>query len=315
MTERSIDELLGVLPDEIEPDPDFAAGLRRRLQFELEASPAVRGDAVGSRSQPPTPEVLVLQREGTPNGSPHRWQIAAIAAGLLLAIGGVVLMLNRDDEPRPADEPAVTLPATVPTTEVLDEVEQSAVDAATGYFEAFGRGDGDAVFAMSHPSTLDADREAALVAWWSLAAGSGDASATWPSGACVAVATDDGGVVTVECPLDVADPVAGALDIEQVLWTVDVSADGEIRRRAEPLTASLGTYAPVWAAHADYLAAYRADDYAASCDPATYQTGKVWPVGRLALSEACGELVQAAAPDAAAWIADGRPEPPATTEP
>ncbi|NND75621.1 MAG: hypothetical protein HKN44_11510 [Ilumatobacter sp.] len=242
------------------------------------------------------------------------WALAAAATAAVVAVGALVVAVTRNDDPQPADDPpppATAQPAP-DTTIAVGPREQAAIDAATAYWAAWSAGDADAVIAMSDTTNLAIQKEAALVPWWAVAAWPDGGTDRWPSGPCRIVATGlVGDAIPVECPVAVTDPVAVALDRDELLWTVDVDDTGTILRRAEPMTANLGNHTPVWSAYADYLSMFRPAEYAASCDPAAFATGEIFDQAGLALTGDCGALTSAVSADVAAWIADDRPDAPA----
>ncbi len=246
------------------------------------------------------------------------WMSAAAAAAAIIAVGALVFAATRDGDSEPADEPppATSEQPAPETTVAVGPREQAAIDAAAAYWRAWSDGDADAVLAASDTTELAVQKEAELVPWWAGAAWPDGSTDRWPSGPCRIVGTGlDGDAIPVECQVAVPDPVAVALDRHELLWTVDVNDDGTIRRRAEPMTALLSNYTPVWSAYADYLSMFRPDEYAAACDPAAFGAGEIFDQAGLALTGECAALTSAASADVAAWIAADRPEPPAVDEP
>ena len=242
--------------------------------------------------------------------------LASATAMILLVVGALALFANGADTDAPAAD--TTHPETTQRSTI--EREQDAIDIATTFFAAFGRGDVDAVVGLSDSILPNAAAESELVRWWSTSAWPTQTATGWPDGACRSRAANDTGPVLVDCPLTVADPVAVALGADELLWSAEVSDDGSVRRRAEPLTAANGTYAPVWQAYAQHLSMYQPTQYAAVCDPAASPASEAFSSSGLALTGACAAVTSAASGEVAAWITDGRPEPAAdptttTTQP
>jgi outer membrane protein assembly factor BamB len=129
MTEHSIDHLLGLLPQPVDPDPGFEAGLRQRLTDELRGT---GGDAVGPVTTPnqvaTTMEVLELETttsNAIPAGrrsSPWRWAGAAAVVVAVAAIATAVL--RQDDGP----STTATTPADPTATFVDAEVESIVLE-------------------------------------------------------------------------------------------------------------------------------------------------------------------------------------------
>jgi len=126
MSEHSIEELLGRLPQVNSPDPDFEARLRSRLEAEWKADQQAisGGDPTGPSSNHLSEmEVIELQTlTRTPTDPPKaRRRYLLRAAAVIAVITGAVAVLvaiQRDDEP-PATNPTpqTTTPPTVATTQ------------------------------------------------------------------------------------------------------------------------------------------------------------------------------------------------------
>lgn len=276
--------------------------------------------------------MLAPDREERPTRARFVLAISAAIAAIAL-VAGLIIVATRADDAAPADvaalaeEPAARagpdrsgrpqpaepgVETSNGTTVELTPDEQAAVDVAERYFAAFAGGDAETVLALSDPSSLSpsAAAEAGVVAWWSIASRPGADADGWPTGACrITTSGASAPGMRVDCPVAVRDPVAITLDVDQLAWGVYVTDDGLVDRLSEALD-GFKNYAPVWSAYADYLRAARPDDYAATCDPAAYDSGSINYTNGIAITEACAELLADVSEDVAAWIDAGRPELP-----
>lgn len=126
MTERSIDDLLGLLPPPAEPDPAFEARLRQRLIDELHATGGDASASVTEPARPTTTEVFELETTTTikPIGvkpAPSTWLRAGAAAAVVALAAAVAVVATQDDGP--------STTATAPDATFVDaDVETIAID-------------------------------------------------------------------------------------------------------------------------------------------------------------------------------------------
>ena len=107
MPDMSMKDLLGTLPDEVAPDPAFAARLRSELEREL-TTPTVTEALHRSPMQTP-PEVVQMKmsRNRLPPSRTTRWWPFAATAAAVVVLAGVLVLISTGDDDRvetPSDE-------------------------------------------------------------------------------------------------------------------------------------------------------------------------------------------------------------------
>ena len=239
--------------------------------LDRDAAPVPAIEAVLRSPVPPhSRQPLVAAR--VPVG--RRWLVAAAAFVVVIVAVGLSLVLLRPDE----------IPPVAPTTTTQDPLALVAADAeaaAKDFLAAVAAGDIDTVMALSSPSASSiADRR---VHEYNAAF----AAAGMPivHGECSAEQVTESSAL-VRCDVNPFGYENG-----QLAWRPLEGIDiGEVNR-----------------AHAEYLRAFRPDEYAAVCSPGAYEPGTVVQSNLLALTGECGELAASVADDVVAWIRAGRP--------
>jgi outer membrane protein assembly factor BamB len=114
MSDRSIEDLLGELPPQVTPDPDFEARLRRHLTEELGAAGTTRTPIEREPGGSTTTEVIDLEATtsttiATKKGSPARWlRVAAVAAVVAVGAAVAAVAVRDDGESTSASAPDAT---------------------------------------------------------------------------------------------------------------------------------------------------------------------------------------------------------------
>lgn len=261
------------------------------------ARPGIDPSAPPPWSSSPHAPVLEFVAEPTPTPAEAarrrlRWATAAAAAAIVVAAVAALTIdrggrtpIDRADESAPTPAPTLTR-------------EAQAVETAERFYDALNAGDVETMVAMTNPdfSVVDADRR-----MWEMNAVRATGGAPWTIGACEPVSV--GTSIEVACEVTIGDPVFAELGVDELIAPVRVFDDQTTRW----LPFRGGDFEAANRAYAEYLQAYRSDDYDDVCDPAAHDPGTINASGGLALTAECGELWGPLDDDVAQWIRDGRP--------
>ncbi len=230
-----------------------------------------------------------IPQHGAPAPNRRPW-IAAVAAAIVvvLAIGAVALLTRSNDEVPVVDE---------------SSPEAEALAAADDFFAALTAGDIAEVERITVPGGELSTSDRRMWGYNAAVIGFGYEPLL---GECTTEVASSGARVDVRCPAVVADPVLIATGVTELVWPFDYYPETQ-RLAWKPLEG--GDFSLANRAVADYLGAFRNDDYAAACDPAAYGFQRIVTDGGLAFTPECGELAAPLLEDIAAWVEAGRPEP------
>lgn len=209
---------------------------------------------------------------------------AAFAAVILLAFAWIALPL-RSPSPEPANPE--------------EALRRQAVAAVNELVAARNAGDIDRVFELSAPSASGS--AVSMRRLEEFQAGFAEAGLPTTIVDCDATVVS-ASLVTGECRLEMADPVAAELGAaEQVApYRYEDGLLTILEYRGDSVFA-------VNRAYSVYLRTFHPEDYSAACQPGAYEPGSIVQSELLALTGECADVAAPRAADVAAWLRAGRP--------